>query len=276
MIQGVGMATAYYSLIQFYPDLGRQEAFNIGLVVFCPNPHFFQVRLIDGFGAHSRGTSGFDPALFEAAKHDFRRRLIEAGRSFRQITDLASFRASGTNPIRLTASREMVLRDTASDVDAIFASLVAADPVKPHLAATRGPSMVTRLKNAFESRGLADLLDDDVDVLVPAFGVRRTIPFAYQNGRYNLIEPVDFALRNAATRQERASWFAVGGKSIFDVPDPTRGNRQLIVVARLPEERSEAKSVESVLSDYSVVCVPFSDQGLDQLAGEIRSHAEAH
>jgi hypothetical protein len=98
--KGVGMATAYYSLIQFCPDLGRQEAFNIGLVVFCPDPHLFQVRLIDGFGAYSRGAFGFDLPLFEAAKHDFRRRLIEAGRSFRQISELASFRASGTNPIR--------------------------------------------------------------------------------------------------------------------------------------------------------------------------------
>jgi hypothetical protein len=268
------MSNAFYSLIQFCPDPGRQEAFNIGSVVFCPKPHSVDVRLALGFGVNARGSFGFDAALFEASKHAFKRRLLEAGRSFREGSDLESFRASGTNPIRLTTPRAMVLRDMETDAQGIFDALVGGPRPEADIRPARGLRMVTQLKQAFMSRGIAKLVETRVDVVVPAFGTRLKVPFAFQNGRFNLIEPVDFSIRDEAARAEGTSWYAVSGKSIFDTPDIRRGPMQLLVVARLPAESDAARRVMGVLADYSVDCRPFSDPALDCLAAEIRGHSD--
>ena len=34
-----------YSLIQYCPDLGRLEAANVGVLLFCPEPHFLKAQL---------------------------------------------------------------------------------------------------------------------------------------------------------------------------------------------------------------------------------------
>ena len=94
-------------------------------------------------------------------------------------------------------------------------------------------------------------MEQDVEALVPAFGTKLKVPYAYRNGRYNLIEPVDFTMRDEASREERTAWFAVGGKSIFDIPDPSKGDRKLVVVARLPNEEAAAARVSTMLRGLS-------------------------
>lgn len=34
----------YYSLKQYYPDLSRLEAVNVGVVFFCPETRFIEAR----------------------------------------------------------------------------------------------------------------------------------------------------------------------------------------------------------------------------------------
>lgn len=272
------MANAFYSLIQFSPDHGRQEALNIGSVVFCPDPHALDVRLTDGFGLYASGSYGYDIPLFEASKRAFRQRLLDVGERFRDSSDLASFRASGTNPISLSPPRAMVVRDFAADALGVFRSLVTGEVSERHdkVKVHRGPRVATSLKHAFRSRGISDLVDDDVNVVVPAFGTSLKVPFGYQNGRYNLVEPVDFSLQSVDAREQRMSWYAVGGRSIFEVPDSEHGKRQLIVVARMPEDLDAASRITSVLTDYNVRCLPFQDGCLDTLAQEIRLHGKVH
>jgi hypothetical protein len=267
------MSKAFYSLVQFSPDLGRQEAFNVGIAVFSPDSGDIDIRMVSGFGAHAPRNPELDLELFEATKKAFANRLRGDARRFRGAEDMAAFRASGTNPLRLTPPRQIVLREPAEDIQAAFDSLVQV----PHAsekreAVTRGPRVRTRLRQAFASRRLDVLVERDVEAFVPAFGTRLKVPYAYRNGRYNLIEPVDFTMRDEAAREERTAWFAVGGRSIFDTPDPHHGDRKLVVVARLPADQAAAKRVSTILEDYSVDCIPFSDTGLDRLATAIRTH----
>ncbi len=121
------MSKAVYSLIQFCPDLGRQEMFNVGLVVFRRDPFLIDVRIARGFGTSAPGGIDVDQDLFEATKRAFAMRLEDEAHRFRGAEDLASFRASGTNPLLLTSPREMLLHDPGSDLSALFHELVGGE-----------------------------------------------------------------------------------------------------------------------------------------------------
>jgi hypothetical protein len=270
------MANAFYSLIQFCPDFGRQEAFNVGLVLFRLEPHLVDVRLAEGFGVNAPNGVGVDAGLFEATKRAFCNRLEYEARRFRGAEDLARFRASGTNPLRLTAPREVLLHDPVADAQTLFDELVGPDKPRTARRIARGPRVTTRLRDALTQRAVLPFVEENVRVEVPAFGTTLEVPFAYQNGRYNLIEPVDFSMRDEVVRRERTAWYALGGRSIFDEPDPRRGDRQLLVVARLPAEPTAARRVSDVLRENRVNCIPLADPDLDALAHEIRSHAAIH
>jgi len=270
------MTKAFYSLIQFCPDVGRQETFNVGLVLFRPAPHLVDVRLAEGFGVNAPNDLGLDPDLFEATKRAFRNRLVDEARRFRGAEDLTFFKASGTNPLRLTAPREVSLHDPVADPQALFDELVGSDRPSVAKRIARGPRVRTRLRDALKKREVLPFVEERVRVMVPALRTTLEVPFAYQNGRYNLIEPVDFSMRDEVVRQERTAWYALGGKSIFDVPDTQHGDRQLVVVARLPDEPTAARKVSDVLRDNRVNCVPLADPDLDALASEIRAHAALH
>jgi hypothetical protein len=270
------MSKALLSLVQFSPDFGRQEAFNVGIAVFCLDSKSIEIRMAEGFGPHSPAHHDIDIDLFEATKKAFANRLRLESRRFGGADDMAAFRASGTNPLRLTPPRQIVLRNAPKDIQETFDTLVGVvEPRKRAVAVARGPRVATRLRRAFASRSLDMLLEKDVETFVPAFGTRLKVPYAYQNGRYNLIEPVDFTMRDEAAREQRTAWFAVGGRSIFDNPDPLHGDRKLVVIAHLPPEQLIADRVSSILENYSVACIPFSDTGLDNLASAIRSHVGA-
>ena len=60
----------YYSLVQFCPDVARLEAVNVGVLVFCPQSGFLEIKLTEDddrvakmFGKHS-----FHPPSLDAAK----------------------------------------------------------------------------------------------------------------------------------------------------------------------------------------------------------------
>jgi hypothetical protein len=67
----------YFCLIQYCPDLARQEAVNVGVLVFCPQSGFLEIKLTEDndrvarlFGKHS-----FHPASLDAAKRGLVYRL---------------------------------------------------------------------------------------------------------------------------------------------------------------------------------------------------------
>jgi hypothetical protein len=40
--------TGYYSLIQYCPDAAREEAANVGVVLFCPEVDYLEARTVSG------------------------------------------------------------------------------------------------------------------------------------------------------------------------------------------------------------------------------------
>ena len=66
------------------------------------------------------------------------------------------------------------------------------------------------------------------------------IPFGFQNGRFNLINPVGFEAANSEHRLMTACKYAVEGRSLFDTPDPQLGPLRLVIVGKFRAKDQES------------------------------------
>ena len=97
-------------------------------------------------------------------------------------------------------------------------------------------------------------------------------PFAYQNGRLNLIEPLQFEGQTPTAVFNRASVHAVEGQFRAEYKDPAYGDLNLIVVGNFSPEQEEArKSALAVFERHKVAMHTFA--GIDLLIEEIRLQA---
>jgi hypothetical protein len=111
-----------------------------------------------------------------------------------------------------------------------------------------------------------------VTVHPPALPKAFRAPFAYQNGRLNLIEPVQFEGQTPGAVFNRASVLAVEGELLEEYKDPQYGDLALVVVARFaPDQEQERTSAATVFEKHRV---PMYTLGtLEPLIEDIRRHA---
>jgi hypothetical protein len=128
-------------------------------------------------------------------------------------------------------------------------------------------------KRLFEA-GVAELVKKSVNVRVPALKRSIRVPYAYQNGRFNLISPVQFD--DTETISTKIGKSAIEGQLLFKNPDPVFGDMCLVVVASFEEkiEESTREFVEQTLIAHSVKV--YSIEDLCPLMDDIRSSAAAH
>ena len=97
-------------------------------------------------------------------------------------------------------------------------------------------------------------------------------PFAFQNGKLNLIEPMEFEGLSASTVFSRASVHAVEEQFLAEYPEPRHGKLGLIVVGKFGvEQHEEQKKVRIVFEKHNVQMHTFD--GLGELIEEIRRDA---
>src|SRR5262249_55766133 len=116
----------YYSLIQYCPDLSRLEAANIGVLLFCPEPHFIDARTASSNQRIRRffGSGERDWARVNAAKAATEDRVKAEGEHFRTLEDLERSTATRANEIQLTPPRPMKVFNPAQDLELLFEELV--------------------------------------------------------------------------------------------------------------------------------------------------------
>jgi hypothetical protein len=96
------------------------------------------------------------------------------------------------------------------------------------------------------------------------------IPFGFQNGRFNLINPVKFESASPEQSVITACKYAVEGRSISENPDPQLGALQLVLVGKFRSKDKESPDrVKRVLEEYGVKL--FRTSELPQLIDEIRT-----
>ena len=259
--------TGYYSLIQYCPDRGRLEAANIGVLLFCPEPRYLRARLSSGNERirHFFGDEAGDLKQLNAMKKMLEHRLeVETG----EISDLAGlqrFAALLANEFIISAPRPTLVEEADVELAQLFDDLVArAQRREPPAEAT----LVNRLRLRLDTPRFNAVIKRDISVKVPVIGGEFTVPFAFQNGKLNLIEPHEFNQQREHDIIGDVLKKAAQGHLIYKHPDPEAGERQLVIVAAFGHAaETHRNSVAEVLRDHDVRF--FDESTIDQLEQQI-------
>jgi len=241
----------YYSLIQYCPDLGRLEAVNVGVLLFCPERGFLKARTASGNARvkHFFGSEGHDWKRINAFKKGIEHRIERESRDIQTLEDLTKFIALRANLLQITPPRPMRVTDPAKDLDDLFCEIIS-EPVRRTSPRSLRRDLGERITNA----NLDSIVRRDIrPVNVPVFGRQVHIPFGYQNARFNLINPVPFEAADPEHSVLSACKYAVEGRSLYHNPDPELGQLQLVVVGKFREDDQESPGrVHRVLEDHRV------------------------
>lgn len=260
----------YYSLIQYCPDLSRLEAANIGVILFCPERGFLRAKIAQGNDRIRRffGSQDNDWTQINAIKNAIVNRLEVTGKDFKSLDDLTTFISTRANEVQLTAPRAMKVSDAEKDLDELFDELVGGRSRQPLKYSV--PPVEKALERTFRDSGVEELIRRDVTVTVPAFHKSLTVPFGFQNGRFNLIQPVRFQHTQELRVLDLACRHAVEGRSLYEHPDEKLGELKLIVVGSFAPESSEYKDVVSDILTENEVAL-HSIEEVERLVNEIQT-----
>lgn len=260
----------YYSLIQFCPDQSRLEAANIGVVLFCPELDSLEVRIA---GDNSRiqrffGKQAFDWSRVNSYKHGIKERLEIEGKDFRNVDDLKAFGQRRGNNIQLTLPRPFTVRDPLKDIEELFEEVVGRRK-RPQAV----PGFRKRFSEQLLKARLGSKLKQDIEIEVPGLRREIEIPFAYQNGRFNLIQPVSFQASDPDQVRKTASSHAIEGLALYEHPHKKFGELELVVVGQFRTNEKEVREdVRRILEQGKSKLYATSE--VDDLIHEIRAHGK--
>jgi Protein of unknown function (DUF3037) len=262
-------AQGLYALIQFSAAPERFEFINIGVLLIDAERRFFGARFAQNSRRLDRAFGPQSKPYLDAIKVGINNRLkAEIGADW-NIGRLQSFARSRANGIRISKLLPIAVED---DPEAIlmelFHSLVGDEEIVHRL-----PKVTAELRKKFERAGVDKLVEKPRPIDLPQ-GITIEAPYAYQNGSYNLIEPV--RLRGPATDAlAQASKRAVQGKWLHDYSAQSGRPARLVVVGEVAgQDPSFVHALKEMMVDHSV---RFYDmKNIDPLVQDIKLHRFAH
>jgi hypothetical protein len=260
----------YYSIVQYCPDPSRLEAVNIGVALFCPEISFLRVlfgrrktRVDQLFGRQ-------DWEFVENQKAAIEARLSREPEAFQHLKDFEAYISRRANALKLTAPRPVKVENPDIELRNLLTRLVA----ERGEVAARAATMAHELSDIFRRAQVDDLLRRNISVHPPALPKPVKVPFAFRNGRLNLIEAVQFEGHTPSAAFNRASSHAVEGQFLADYRDPQFGALGLVVVAKFSaEQHEERKTARYIFEKHQVRMHDFETLG--PLIEEIRLHAHS-
>lgn len=263
------MTRGFYSVVQFCPDRFRLEAINVGLVLMCAEPFRFDVRLSKDLKRAVR-FFGVKSTDLKHAMLGLESRLDSLKESLHSVDDFAAFAAARANDLRLTEPRLTKISDFNEDFQRLFVDLVDTQPkgqvAKDATAEVLPPSLV----DALASLQRQDKVWRPGEVLVPVYGRKIEIPFAYRNGVVNLIKPHVFPETHRAESQ--AAELAINGDLI---QRHSENEKKKLIVLSTHETPKQAREIDDhvkpLFDEYGVRLVRAGD--MDDYANEILQSA---
>jgi hypothetical protein len=257
----------YYSLIQFCPDSSRLEGVNIGVVLYLASEKRLKVRITRNNQRIRRFFGNQNWQLVKRARLSIENQLLS--QQFLSIEELENYISKRANIVQLTPPRPMRITDLETDVNNLFDRLVGEEHKE------RKRRVDTQLTDKLFEAGVVGLVKKSVIVEIPGFKQSIQVPYGYQNGRYNLISPVQFDSDQEAFLTKTGK-NAIEGKLLYDTPDNTLGEMRLVVVANFDEQIESAarELVKTIFNQNNVTLYTFDN--LDPLVDDIRRSAKAH
>ncbi len=240
----------YYSLMQFCPNPARLEAVNVGVVLYCPDSQFLASEIT---GSNERVRRVFhgeslNLAVVESAKRALQKRLEVEQFAIRDVAALERFIETRSNAVTLSPLRPMKVFDPQTDLRKLFEELVGgAGQPQPR------QSLIPELDSVFARLMQQGRAEHNREVIVPVMGRPFRSPYAYQNGKLNLVKPHRFT-GDEDSALKAAGSLALKGSLFLRHSDDTR----LVVVSTFatPEaERTLEDRVVNLLRDFEVKAV---------------------
>lgn len=259
----------FYSVLQYSPEPARMEYVNIGVLLFCHARQFIDVK----FSSSPRRVE----KLFGKINHSHFKNQLEAfsGRIKREFRDniefalIERFSKLRAQQIRMNQILPVPVAEPRSELERLFKELVG----EPERQSRRSP-VKSKLKSIFQNAGVLDFLDQPEPIELPEKGIMVSAPYGYQNGSYNLIDPIRLddedhqeALQKVGQKRFEGEWLAAHYSD-----RPRSEQKSLIVVADFEEQPDNFfRSVRDSLKDSGVTL--YRMEGLGPLIKDIREHA---
>jgi hypothetical protein len=199
------------------------------------------------------------------------KRALEEGlkrESFASVQDLQNYIGRSANAVQLGPLRSMKVGDVAQDLAYLLERLVSVAP-------ERRVRIQRSLGEKLADAGVESLVEKSVSIEIPSFDQSIRVPYAYQNGRFNLIAPIEFAA-DVHDIFAKAGEKAIEGQELYHTSDPEHGALHLVVVAKFAEETSDSAraKVGQIFDQHNVVMHNFDN--IAPLIEDIRNAAVQH
>lgn len=230
-----------------------------------PDRRILEVRMAeDNEGPKQRfGAEAYDDGRLALAKAGIAGRLREDFPNWVTAEDLLRFGRKEGNNLMVAAPKVILVENAAAEAEELYRRLVHVDPVR------RKRLPAPNLAALFETRLAGVPLLKDYKVEIPDYGSLK-VPYAYQNGALNLIQPEAFSKKSA---EEKGNELAVTGHLIQKRSDAAGAPKRLIVVGGFdpaaPEELK--RRIELILREHDTRLV--REEKLDEFVEEIRREA---
>ena len=265
------MRVGYYSLIQYCPDPAKLEAASVGVALFDPASRQFDFKSAGVRRAHTffgRDKIGSDQ--FADLMSSFAARLKRAGRGFVTADDIAAFAATLAGEIVMSLPRPVAIDVFDTRLVDLATQLIGWS--ERVVTDSESGSARSRLISEFRKPSYRRLVQENVRVTLPSFDQNLVMPYGYQNGRYNLIKPVNFATPGNVGLLEKTGVISLKAQELYEASGP-HGPMQLVVVADFkPNQESVNRHVRQTLEKAQAKF--YTAESLPQLLAEIRDHAK--
>jgi hypothetical protein len=252
----------YYCLVQYCPDIARAEAANVGVVLFSPEHGFIRAKVSDNNKRIRKffGDEADNYHHLNAMKNALVQRIEVEKAEFGLLENLQQFVETRANKVILTNPKPVKVFNPEEDLNALFKELV--EHPEKNLVVRAALPLRKRLDNVLADVALKTFLKRDLEFQIP------TLPYGFQNGRFNLIQPVEFEQQRRGTIVNAACKHAIEGNYIYRHADPKLGDMQLFVVADFTDSTNDmASTVETIFQEYNVRM--FTSDGMENLKQEI-------
>jgi len=252
----------YYCVIQYCPDPGRFEVANVGVVLYCPETSFVRARTSNGNKRIIQvfGRKDQDWERINTLKKGIEERVKDVS----SLDELKYFAATRANLLQMTPPMPIRVNAPEKDLDTLFERLVGVQQKR------RTKGLLKRLAERILQPEIRSKIVQDVKVRIPVNGRQADIPFGWQNGRFNLVKPVEFQATNPDSIFTTACRYGIEGESLYQNPDPQLGQLQLVVVADFRSDDKESPRVVRRVFEQSQVRL-FQFDEVSTLINEIKT-----
>lgn len=230
----------FYSVIQYCPNFSRMETVNVGVLLFCPEHEFLEVRFTPNNTRVARffGSDSFDGALFHTAKQAIEARLKTNFSEFPTPESLSRFIDTRANELVILPLRPIRVLQPWIELETLYQELVDEESAKKE----ENPRFA-HLDKLMRSESLRNRVLFEPEIELPITRHRFTVPYAYQNESLNFVHVEQFSFQSGTALNTAERW-AVRGQLLSENPATDDTPRRLVMVCgfseRLPIETRES------------------------------------